>query len=304
MIRLDRRLFTATTYPADYGFVPDTLAGDGDPLDVLVLVADPTFPGCVVRVRILGVFFMRDGRGVDAKLIGVLEHDPAMGRRSDIEDVPEHLRNEIAHFFSIYKDLEPEKSAEVQGFDGPRRRARPNSRRAGRPTRLHEAWTGRHRHDASQSTGKGNRCHIHARRCTRPSTATRSCDGASTRAWSPTPSARWPDFYTEDAVYIDGAWGRIEGKEAIAHWLVDSMLGMEDWKFPVEFTAIEGNDIVVKWTQIMPRHQARWDAVPAVGVLAADLCRATGSSPTRRTRTTWPTSSRTSKRAGGSRGGR
>jgi hypothetical protein len=61
------------------------------------------------------------------------------------------------------------------------------------------------------------------------------------------------DFYTEDAVYIDGAWGRIEGKEAIANWLVASMVGMEDWKFPVEFTAIEGDDVVVKWTQIFPR---------------------------------------------------
>ena len=61
------------------------------------------------------------------------------------------------------------------------------------------------------------------------------------------------DFYTEDAVYIDGAWGRLEGHEVIAKWLVDSMVGMEDWKFPVEFTAIEGNDVVVKWTQIMPR---------------------------------------------------
>jgi hypothetical protein len=60
-------------------------------------------------------------------------------------------------------------------------------------------------------------------------------------------------FYTEDAVYIDGAWGRLEGRQVIADWLVDSMLGMEDWKFPVEFTAIEGNDVVVKWTQIMPR---------------------------------------------------
>ena len=72
VIRLDRRLFTATTYPADYGFVPDTLAGDGDPLDALALVADPTFPGCVVRVRILGMFSMRDEKGVDAKLICVL----------------------------------------------------------------------------------------------------------------------------------------------------------------------------------------------------------------------------------------
>jgi len=116
VIRLDRRLFTATTYPADYGFVPDTLAGDGDPLDALVLVADPTFPGCVVRVRILGMFSMRDEKGVDAKLICVLEHDPQWDGAHDITDVPEHLRNEIAHFFSIYKDLEPEKSTEVEGF--------------------------------------------------------------------------------------------------------------------------------------------------------------------------------------------
>jgi ketosteroid isomerase-like protein len=68
------------------------------------------------------------------------------------------------------------------------------------------------------------------------------------------------DFYTDDAVYIDGAWGRLEGKETIARWLVDSMLGLEDWKFPVEFVAIEGNDIVVKWTQILPR--TRPDGTP------------------------------------------
>jgi inorganic pyrophosphatase len=117
VIRLDRRLFTATTYPADYGFVPETLAGDGDPLDVLVLVTDPTFPGCLVRVRILGVFFMRDEAGVDAKLISVLEHDPQWDQATDIEDVPEHLRNEISHFFSIYKDLEPGKSVSVEGFN-------------------------------------------------------------------------------------------------------------------------------------------------------------------------------------------
>jgi inorganic pyrophosphatase len=117
VIRLDRRLFTATTYPADYGFVPETLAGDGDPLDVLVLVTDPTFPGCLVRVRILGVFFMRDEAGVDAKLISVLEHDPQWDQATDIEDVPKHLRNEISHFFSIYKDLEPGKSVSVEGFN-------------------------------------------------------------------------------------------------------------------------------------------------------------------------------------------
>jgi inorganic pyrophosphatase len=117
VIRLDRRLFTATTYPADYGFVPDTLSKDGDPLDALVLVADPTFPGCVVRARILGVFLMRDEAGLDAKLLTVLEHDPQWDGAEDIGDLPKHLLNEIEHFFSIYKDLEPEKHTEVMGFD-------------------------------------------------------------------------------------------------------------------------------------------------------------------------------------------
>jgi inorganic pyrophosphatase len=116
VIRLDRRLFTATTYPADYGFVPDTLSLDGDPLDALVLVADPTFPGCVVRSRILGVFFMHDEAGPDAKLITVLEHDPQWDGAHDIGDLPPHLLSEIEHF-SIYKDLEPEKSVEVMGFE-------------------------------------------------------------------------------------------------------------------------------------------------------------------------------------------
>ena len=115
-IRLDRRLFSATVYPADYGFVPETLALDGDPLDALVLVVDPTFPGCLVRVRVLGVLWMHDEAGPDAKLLTVLEHDPQWDDAHDIDDVPEHLRNEIAHFFSIYKDLEPEKSVEVRGF--------------------------------------------------------------------------------------------------------------------------------------------------------------------------------------------
>ena len=82
-----------------------------------MLVADPTFPGCVVRARILGMFSMRDEKGIDAKLICVLEHDPQWDGACDIDDVPEHLRNEIAHFFSIYKDLEPEKSTDVRGFE-------------------------------------------------------------------------------------------------------------------------------------------------------------------------------------------
>ena len=84
----------------------------------LVLVADPTFPGCVVRARILGVFFMRDEAGLDAKLLTVLEHDPQWDLAEDIGDLPKHLLNEIEHFFSIYKDLEPEKHTEVMGFEG------------------------------------------------------------------------------------------------------------------------------------------------------------------------------------------
>ena len=76
VMRLDRRLFSATVYPADYGFVPDTLAGDGDPLDVLVLLEDPTFPGCWVRVRAIGVFWMEDEKGPDAKIMCVPVHDP------------------------------------------------------------------------------------------------------------------------------------------------------------------------------------------------------------------------------------
>jgi inorganic pyrophosphatase len=118
VIRLDRRLATATTYPADYGFVPDTLARDGDPLDALVILDDPTFPGCLVRVRVIGVFWMRDEAGPDAKLLTVLEHDPTRADTYDVTDLPPHLLDEIEHFFSIYKDLEPGKRTETGGFDG------------------------------------------------------------------------------------------------------------------------------------------------------------------------------------------
>ena len=118
LIRLDRRLATSTTYPADYGFVPDTCALDGDPLDALVLLDDPTFPGCLVRVRIVGVFWMRDEAGPDSKLLTVLEHDPARDETRDVQDLPPHLLDEIEHFFSVYKALEPGKSSETIGFDG------------------------------------------------------------------------------------------------------------------------------------------------------------------------------------------
>lgn len=116
--RLDRRLFSATFYPADYGFIPDTLAGDGDPLDVLVLLDEPTFPGCIVEVRPVGVFWMTDEKGPDAKIISVACGDPMYERVHTLEDLAPHLTAEIAHFFEVYKDLEPGKLVKVDGYDG------------------------------------------------------------------------------------------------------------------------------------------------------------------------------------------
>jgi inorganic pyrophosphatase len=105
-IALDRRLFTSMSYPADYGFIEGTLAEDDDPLDALVLVGEPTFPGCRIRVRAIGVFHMEDEKGPDDKVICVPRLEPATMRMSDIHDVPAELRNEIEHFFQVYKDLE------------------------------------------------------------------------------------------------------------------------------------------------------------------------------------------------------
>jgi inorganic pyrophosphatase len=109
-IRLDRRLFTSTQYPADYGFVPDTLGEDGDPLDALVLVEEPTFPGCLIRSRPIGVFQMTDEKGGDAKILCVPAGDPRQEHLRDLGDLPEFDRLEIEHFFLIYKELEPGKS--------------------------------------------------------------------------------------------------------------------------------------------------------------------------------------------------
>jgi inorganic pyrophosphatase len=117
-IRLDRTLFTATQYPADYGYIPDTLAEDGDPLDALVLVPEPTFPGCQIQARPVAVFWMRDERGPDAKLLCVPAHDPRQDSVREVDDLPEHLLGEINHFFDVYKDLEPGKSAEARGWQG------------------------------------------------------------------------------------------------------------------------------------------------------------------------------------------
>ena len=116
LIRLDRTLFTATQYPADYGFVPDTLGQDGDPLDALVLVSDSTFPGCRIRVRPIGIFHMSDEKGPDEKVICVPLNDPTWGRLADLHDIPPGLRDEIEHFFQVYKDLDHKGSVVTHGF--------------------------------------------------------------------------------------------------------------------------------------------------------------------------------------------
>jgi inorganic pyrophosphatase len=118
VMRLDRRLFSATTYPADYGFIPNTLAEDGDPLDALVILEDATFSGCWVSARALGVFFMEDEKGRDAKIICVLHGDPMWERVEDIEQLPSQMLAEIHHFFDVYKMLEPDKEASTIGYGG------------------------------------------------------------------------------------------------------------------------------------------------------------------------------------------
>ena len=109
---LDRRLFTSMSYPADYGFIEGTLGEDGDPLDALCLVGEPTFPGCRIRVRVVGVFHMTDEKGPDEKIICVPLKDPAWMRVHDVHDIPPEFRDEIEHFFQVYKDLEEEKDGD------------------------------------------------------------------------------------------------------------------------------------------------------------------------------------------------
>jgi inorganic pyrophosphatase len=114
-VRYDRMIFSSMMYPADYGFIPETLALDGDPLDVLVLVTEPTFPGCVMEVKPIGVFHMADEKGPDEKVICVPVSDPIWNRLQDLSDVNGHLIKEIEHFFQVYKDLE-QKKVDVEGW--------------------------------------------------------------------------------------------------------------------------------------------------------------------------------------------
>lgn len=115
---LDRRLFTAMTYPADYGFIEGTMGEDGDPLDVLVLLDEPTFPGCHLLARAVGVFWMRDDAGPDAKVLAVPASDSRSSGIRDLGDLPPFLLDEIRHFFEAYKALEPGKFSEVRDWEG------------------------------------------------------------------------------------------------------------------------------------------------------------------------------------------
>lgn len=116
VIRFDRMLFSAVHYPSDYGFILDTLAGDGDALDALVLVWEPTFPGCVIEARPVGLFRMQDEKGPDEKILCVPVNDPMWNQISELNQVPQHLLKEVEHFFDIYKELEKKKTA-VEGWD-------------------------------------------------------------------------------------------------------------------------------------------------------------------------------------------
>jgi inorganic pyrophosphatase len=117
-IRLDRTLFTSTAYPADYGFIEETLGQDGDPLDALVILQQPTFPGCLIACRAIGMFRMTDEAGGDDKVLCVPTHDPRLEHLRDINHVSKFDRLEIQHFFEVYKDLEPGKSVEGANWVG------------------------------------------------------------------------------------------------------------------------------------------------------------------------------------------
>jgi inorganic pyrophosphatase len=115
IFRLDRVLYSSVHYPTDYGFIPDTLGGDGDPLDILVVVEEPTFPGCHLRARPIGTLDMDDEKGPDEKILAVLEDDPRFTGITRIGDLHEHWIKEIAAFFRTYKELQGE-TVDVRGW--------------------------------------------------------------------------------------------------------------------------------------------------------------------------------------------
>jgi inorganic pyrophosphatase len=117
VIRLDRVLYSPLYYPFDYGYIPRTKARDGDTLDVLVILSHPTFPGCIVEAKPLGVLLMKDDKGPDEKILCAATKDPRYEEIQSLDDIPEHVLKEVTHFFEIYKELE-EKTVEVRGWEG------------------------------------------------------------------------------------------------------------------------------------------------------------------------------------------
>jgi inorganic pyrophosphatase len=114
-IKLDRFLFSSMVYPTDYGYFPETLGEDDDPLDAMICVSEATFPGCVIEVKPIALFKMEDEHGIDDKILCVPCQDPGWNTLSSLEDLPDQLRDEIEHFFSVYKDLE-QKKVTVDGW--------------------------------------------------------------------------------------------------------------------------------------------------------------------------------------------
>jgi inorganic pyrophosphatase len=114
-IILDRFLSSSTVYPTDYGYLIGHRGHDGDPLDALVCVSEPTFPGCIIPVKPIALFKMRDEKGVDDKVVCVPTHDPGWNTAETLDDIPDQLQREITHFFTVYKQLEG-KEVEVDGW--------------------------------------------------------------------------------------------------------------------------------------------------------------------------------------------
>ncbi len=115
MLRLDRVLYSPLFYPFDYGYIPETHYLDDDPIDVLVLLSHPTFPGCIIEAKPIGVLEMRDEKGPDEKIMCVAAKDPRYGYRESLTQVNPHTLKEVMHFFEVYKTLE-EKDVDVVGW--------------------------------------------------------------------------------------------------------------------------------------------------------------------------------------------
>lgn len=122
VFKLDRVLYSPMHYPTDYGYIENTLALDGDPLDILVYTILPTFPGCVIEARVIGMLNMTDDKGKDEKILAVPTQNPRLADINSVEDMPQHVLKEIAHFFEVYKHLE-NKETVIENWEGPEKAA-------------------------------------------------------------------------------------------------------------------------------------------------------------------------------------